>query len=202
MEKIKENQSISTELRAKNPGGISLTIYPGGKKRNKRKSISFINKVKIEEEHSQIPTTYELFSDTMDVGFRTKKANLSTKENEPPITGGGDGGNGMEKRLDRLEQRTEQIQNKVHEVDVKLAGIEETQKNALTKSEFLEAIAKLPKEDNIKQIFSSTLDEKKLASELYVETVIVKNVNKLILWLIGTAIGTGALVVGILRFMN
>lgn len=203
MSTIKETQLLNAESMPKKSESLSLTIHTGGKNSVKiRNKMVFINKVKLEEEQSQIPTTYELFSDTMNVGFRSKEPNLITKKIEPPIGGGGDGGNGMEKRLEKLEQKTDQIQNKVHELDVKLVGIEEIRKTMLTKSDFLEAIANLPKEDNIKQIVSSSIEGKKLATELYVESVIVKNVNKVIIWLVGTAIATGALVVGVLRLLN
>lgn len=222
MEKIKDKPSLENSLKVINEKEICLTVLSGGKTKDtnvNRKRFYSVAKTEYDLEenpesvqfkakpniNNQIPSTFEVSSDIFNIIGDLKMGN--TRKSEPPINGGGGGGgNDMEKRLDTLERKTEQIQVNLNDAVKSLAVIEETQKNGATKTDILELknelitaiysidtkitglVNSIPKEDNIKQIITTTTKEQKLANESFVETKITTMANTQIKWIIGTAI--------------
>lgn len=234
MEKIKDKPSLETNLKEVNEKEFGLTVLIGGKNKDthvNRKSFYSVTKTEFDLEESSasynkfkaksninnpITSALEDSSDIFNITSALKMG--TTRKSEPPINGGGGGGgNDMEKRLDTLERKTEQIQDSLSNAVKSLAVIEESQKNGATKAGILELKNELitaihgietkiteltntiPKEDNIKQIITTTTKEQKLTSESFVETKITKMANAQIKWMIVTALGIISAVVGILR---
>ncbi|MFJ8087389.1 hypothetical protein ACIQ7N_04135 [Lysinibacillus sp. NPDC095746] len=86
--------------------------------------------------------------------------------------------------------------------------MDEAQKNVATKSdiqdiknEILQAIQKIHSDDKIKQIISDFNKNHKIASKLFVESKLSSFFNKQLVWIIGTALTTGLLIVAILRLL-
>lgn len=202
---------------------FGLIVHNGGKNKEKypsRKKFYSITKTEFDHEenstsvlgkfkvrHSEIIDS----SDTFDIiGDTYLRMDTGRKKSEPPINGGGGGGgNDMEKRLDMLERKTEQIQVNLSDAVRSLAVIEEIQKSAATKSDILElknelinAIHQFPKEDNIKQIIATTNKDQKLTNENFVESKITTLANTQIKWMIGTAVAIIGAIFTILRFFN
>lgn len=136
--------------------------------------------------------------------------NIATpKKDIPTNRGGGGGGNDMEKRLEALERKTEQLQVVLNQAKTSLAVIEDKHHSVATKTDILElknevinAINALPKEDNIRQLISTTTKADKLVSETFVETKILNLSNAHIKWTIGTGLAVCGVVFALLRYLS
>ncbi|PED34163.1 hypothetical protein [Bacillus cereus] len=149
-----------------------------------------------------------------------------------PNFGSNNGGNGgdmgmLERRVENLEKKTEQIERLVHDLNHKMTSVEVTLRSSSTKEDIqrleinlaktiTEAIKPLPKEDTIKNMINDAIkplptentiktiirDVNKsddIASNAHVEAAVTKSRNTVITWAFGIMVAAATAIIKFIK---